>query len=284
MAGFDIERLGVTGNRLDNGKTTNFEGYEKYLKMNRDAGMIACASYTEGVPDYTQEKPLWRGMPTKLEVFRGHMDKVFRCLAKYPNVQYLEFWNEPDIGFMVGTLDQYLDALKVVRASQQANAPKLKIATGGVTVIHPKEKKNFSRDMYWKGKGLYDVACFHAHGSLRDYSERQELLEKWLEEGGIDLPVCNTETGDRSGYTVDTIKRHAVTLVKKIVYAKSRNTEFYTWFTLQDYWDMDFEADDSFGLVTSDNRPKPSFIAYNELIRQLGNTGRGELLSGHRRA
>lgn len=49
------------------------------------------------------------------------MDKVFRCLAKYPNVQYLEFWNEPDIGFMVGTLDQYLDALKVVRASQQAN-------------------------------------------------------------------------------------------------------------------------------------------------------------------
>ena len=280
MAGFDIERLGITGNRLDNGKTTNFEGYEKVLKGNRDAGMIACASYTEGVPDYTQEKPLWRGMPTKPDAFRGHMDKVFRCLAKYPNVQYLEFWNEPDIGFMVGTLDQYLDALKIVRASQQANAPKLKIATGGVTVIHPKEKKNFSRDMYWKGKGLYDVACFHAHGSLRDYSERQELLEKWLEEGGIDLPVCNTETGDRSGYTVDTIKRHAVTLVKKIVYAKSRNTEFYAWFTLQDYWDMDFEADDSFGLVTSDNRPKPSFIAYNELIRQLGNTGRGELLSG----
>ena len=41
---------------------------------------------------------------------------------------------------------------------------------------------------------------------------------------------------------------------------------------------MDPEADDSFGLVTSDNRPKPSFVAYNELIRQLGNTGRGELL------
>ena len=280
QAGFDIERLGITGNRLDTGEVTNFEGYEKILRGNRDAGMIACASYTEGVPAYTQEKELWRGLPTKPEAFRGHMDKVFQCLSRYPNVQYFEFWNEPDLGFLIGTLDGYLDALKIVRAAQKANAPEIRIATGGVTIIHPKEKKNFSRDMYSRGKGLYDVACFHAHGSLMNYVERQELLEKWLDEAGVDLPVCNTETGDRSGYTIDTIKRHAVTLVKKIVYAKSRHTEFYTWFTLQDYWDMDFEADDSFGLVTSDNRPKPSFVAYNELIRQLGNTGRGELLTG----
>lgn len=278
LAGFDIERLGITGNRLDNGEVTNFEGFDKYLAANRDAGMIACVSYTEGVPAYTLEKPQWRTMPTRLDAFRTHMDKVFGHLKGYPNAQYLEFWNEPDIGFMVGTLDQYLDALKVVRASQQANAPELKITTGGVTVIHPKEKKDFSRDMYLKGKGLYDIACFHAHGSLMNYVERQELLEKWLDSGKIDLPVCNTETGDRSGYTVETIRRHAETLVRKIVYAKSRNTEFYIWFTLQDYWDMDFEADDSFGLVTSDNRPKPAFIVYNELIRQLGDTGRGQLL------
>jgi len=280
MAGFDIERLGITGSRLDNGEVTNFEGFDKYLAANRDAGMIGCVSYTEGVPSYTQEKPQGRTMPTRLDAFRTHMDKVFGNLAKHPNAHYFEFWNEPDIGFLNSTLDQYLAALKVVRASQQANAPELKITTGGVTVIHPKEKKNFSRDMYLEGKGLYDVACFHAHGSLMNYVERQELLEKWLDSGKIDLPVCNTETGDRSGYTVETIRRQAETLVKKIVYAKSRHTEFYIWFTLQDYWDMDFEADDSFGLVTSDNRPKPGFIAYNELIRQLGDTGRGELLSG----
>ena len=38
---------------------------------------------------------------------------------------------------------------------------------------------------------------------------------------------------------------------------------------------MDSAADDSFGLVTSDNRAKPSFVAYNELIRQLANTEHG---------
>ena len=41
---------------------------------------------------------------------------------------------------------------------------------------------------------------------------------------------------------------------------------------LQDYWDKYINADDSFGLVTVDNQPKPSFVAYNELIRQLANT------------
>lgn len=38
---------------------------------------------------------------------------------------------------------------------------------------------------------------------------------------------------------------------------------------LQDYWDKYVNADDSFGLVTVDNQPKPSFLAYNELIRRL---------------
>ncbi len=280
MAGFDIERIGITGGRLESNPDVNdYPAFENYLKANRDAGMLACIAYTEAVPAHTQEKPEWRGAPTKLDAFRKHMDNAFQSFAQYPNASYFEFWNEPDLGFYVGTFEDYLAAMKVVREAQLANAPKIKITTGGVTIIHPKEKKNFSRDMYQKGKGLYDIACFHAHGSLMNYVERQELLETWLKEGDIDVPVCNTETGDRSGYTVDTIRRHAATLAKKIVYAKSRNTEFYTWFTLQDYWDMDFEADDSFGLVTSDNRPKPAFVAYNELIRQLGNTGRGELLA-----
>ena len=278
MAGFDIERFGMTGARIDTGTATNFPGVRKYLKANQDLGMLSCFSYTMSAPDYVQKKPVAGGVPTKLDEFRKHMNKVFECLKPFDSVHYFEFWNEPDVGFMNGTLEEYLAALKVVNEARNETAPGVKITSGGVTVLHPKEKKNFSADMYIKGKGLYDIACFHAHGSLLNYSERQEMVDNWLKTAGVDLPVCNTETGDRSGYTPDTIKRQAGTLVRKIVYAKSRNTEFYIWFTLQDYWDMDPQADDSFGLVTSDNRPKPSFIAYNELIRQLGGTGRGEYL------
>ncbi len=279
LIGFDIERFGITGARVDIGSATNFPGVRKYLKANEDIGILTCFSYNEGVPDYVQEKPKHRGAPTKLAEFRKHMDNVFACIKPFKSVRYFEFWNEPDLEFYNGTLDEYLAALKVVNESRNATAPEIKITTGGLTILHPREKKNFSRDVYVKGKGLYDIACFHAHGSLMNYRERQEMVEAWLKEAGVELPVCNTETGDRSGYTVDTIRRHAGTLVRKIVYAKSRNTEFYTWFTLQDFWDMDAEADDSFGLVNSDNRPKPALIAYNELIRQLSDTRRGELLA-----
>lgn len=278
QAGFDIERFGITGNRIDDGDVNNFPAVRKFLDSYRQLGMLCCFSYTEGVPAVTQNTPKHRGAPTNSAQFRKHMDKVFGCIRPFEPVRYFEFWNEPDLDFYNGTIDEYLTALKVVHDSRNAVAPGVKITTGGVTILHPREKKNFSRDVYARGKGLYDIACFHAHGSLMNYSERQEMVEKWLGEAGVDLPVCNTETGDRAGYAADTIRRQAETLVRKIVYAKSRNTEFYTWFTLQDYWDMDPEADDSFGLVTSDNRPKPSFVAYNELIRQLGSTGRGELL------
>ncbi len=277
--GTDIQRLGFTGNRIEDGKNNNYEGVMKYIRQCGEAGMISCVMYGEGVPAYTQLNPgKNRMMGDNFEKFAGHADKVFKMLAADKSVKYLEFWNEPDIGFYNGTLDDYLKGLEIMYRAKQKIAPGIKLTTGGVTVIHPKEKKNFSRDMYQRGKGFYDVACFHAHGSLQDYVEREELVEKWLKEADIDVPVCNTETGERSGYTVDTIKRHSQVLLKKIIYAKSRNTEFYLWFTLQDYWDMDFEADDSFGLVTSDNRPKPAFLVYNELIRQLGDTNRGEFL------
>ena len=279
LAGFDLERFGITGNRIDNDGVTNFPAIRRYLEDYEKLGMIACVSYTEGVPSYTQKELKTRGAPTDLEAFRRHMNLVFECIEPYGSVHYFEFWNEPDLDFYNGTLDEYLAALRVVHDARDAVAPAVKITTGGVTIMHPREKKNFSRDTYALGKGLYDIACFHAHGSLMNYVERQEKVEQWLKDAGVDVPICNTETGDRGGYAADTIRRQAGTLARKIIYAKSRNTEFYTWFTLQDYWDMDPNADDSFGLVNSDNRPKPAFVAYNELIRQLGDTRRGERLT-----
>ncbi len=279
LAGFDIERFCITGSRIENGSVSSVPAVRKYLDDYERLGMLACVSYTDAVPNYTQKKPKPRGAPTNLPAFRRHMTNVFECLKPYDSVRYLEFWNEPDLDFYNGTFEEYLPALRIIHETRNATAPAIRLTTGGVTIKHPKEKKNFSRDTYVRAKAYYDIASFHAHGSLLDYVERQEKVEQWLAEAGKDVPICNTETGDRAGYVPETIYRQAGTLARKIIYAKSRNTEFYIWFTLQDFWDMDPMADDSFGLVTSDNRPKPSFVVYNELIRRLGNTGRGEKLS-----
>jgi hypothetical protein len=140
-------------------------------------------------------------------------------------------------------------------------------------VSHPKEKPGFSQSLYTEHGDLYDVAAFHSHGPLSNYSVRHNRVEKWMTGAGLDKPMVNTESGARSGYEPRGYLDQAIVLVQKLAWSKARpRSEFHIWFTLQDYWDMDPDADDSFGLITSDNRAKPSLIAYNELIRQLANT------------
>lgn len=279
LLGADLVRFGMTGGRMESGETDGFAATARFLDNLQKNDLLICLSYCENSPAYVRSKNDHRSIPDKMPEFQSHLRKIFTFLKKYPNVRYFEWWNEPDIGFLNSSFSEYLASLKTLYTVAKSIAPNILITTGGVTVIHPKEKKNFSRDMYQQGKGFYDIACFHAHGSLSNYVTRNEKVEEWLKAAKVDVPLCNTETGERSSYNVDTIKRQAEVLVKKITYAKSRNTDFYIWFTIQDYWDMDFEADDSFGLVTSDNRAKPSFAAYNELIRQLANTDRGEKIT-----
>jgi hypothetical protein len=149
-------------------------------------------------------------------------------------------------------------------------APSVKVATGGLVVAeHHAAKPGFSRRVYSEGAPFFDVAAFHAHDSFDGYKRVCSKLKSWLPPG---KPFGNTEAGYRS-YHAEPLNffKQAAALVQKISYTKSVGGEFYIWFMLHDYWDKYIDADDSFGLVTVDNQPKPSFLAYNELIRQLAN-------------
>ncbi len=227
-----------------------------------------------GTPAWTQgEHVVPRGIPDDLGAYARHVAALGTFLARYPAVKYLEFWNEPDIGFFQGDLDGFLRMFHAFSEAFRPVAPGIRLVGPGVTVIHPKEKAGFSQGVIQRGAADYDVAGFHAHGPLGNYVEREELVEKWMADAGIGKPIANTEAGERSGYDARGRASQAVTLVKKMAYAKSRpHAEFYTWYCLQDYWDMDADADDSWGMVTSDNRVKPAFLAYNALVRELADT------------
>lgn len=270
--GIDIERFGVTGGRFEfePGNTVHADGFTVMLELLMKHDIDAFVSYSN-VPEFTGGA--YRKPPKDMALFSAHARNLGAYLSKFPVVKYLELWNEPDLDFFHGTTEEYVAMLKTFYTEFKKTAPNIRVTTGGMTVKHPKEKKDFTKDVYTLGKGYYDVAAFHAHGSMENYMERQEMVEGYLRSAGVNTPICNTEAGDRSLYDYGGYRSQAVTLVKKITYAKSRpSSEFYSWFTLKDYWDMDPGADDSFGLVTADNRFKPAFVAYNELIRQLANT------------
>jgi len=273
VLGVDVDRFGLSPRRFESQRgLISKEAFGKLLQGHADAGVDVQVMISD-VPGWTQTEEKWRAAADKLDLYEEHSRNLGAFLKEYPNVRYIEFWNEPDLEFFHGTLDGYLDMFRSFKKGLRQAHPDITILSGGVTIHHPREKEGFSKGMFQKGADLYDVATYHSHGPAINNERHQIQVEQWLKEAGIEKHYANTESGERSLYDVEGRKRQAISLVKKIVTSKAvPNFDLYIWFILQDYWDMDPTADDSFGLITSDNRVKPSFVAYNALISRLANT------------
>ena len=260
--------------QYERGAQTGLEAFAKLWQPHFDAGLELLLDYAADVPPWTisdankKNDPNWHRnrMSDLPEMLAEHIADVAKFIAVHPQIRYFEWLNEPDLGGFGGTADEYIASLKLVYPILKQYAPQLKVTTGGMVVTHPYGKPGFTRRVYRECAGFYDVAAFHCHDDIETYKRYQAEIEK-LAPG---KPVANTEAGSRSYQSApELFFIQAAVLVKKIAYAKSRGSEFYIWFMLQDYWDKYVNADDSFGLVTVDNQPKPSFLAYNELIRRL---------------
>lgn len=270
--GFDLNRMGVTGARFRPAHPVSLELWKPFFEAFEQAGIDLSILHMDMTPELMSERG-WRGPPTDLAAYERYSAELGRFLSRWPRVKYVEFFNEPDIEFFEGDSDEYWAMFAAFSRGFRSTAPGIKIATGGGTVRHPREKAGFNEALYSKHPELYDIAAFHAHGRLSNYTTRYEQIKEWQKHAGFAKPIVNTESGERSGYEARGLLPQAETLVKKLGWAKARpDVEFHVWFTLQDYWDMDVTHDDSWGLVTSDNRPKPALVAYNELIRQLART------------
>lgn len=198
----------------------------------------------------------------------------------------VEFYNEPDLPDFcyIPDIDVYLKMWRTWAKAMREGAPGIKLGTGGNTVQHAKEKKDFNARMYTELAQEADVAVWHAHGGLANYSTRHRMVENWLTKGG--RPVAQQQLGNSEAGTVSrnsAIERlsQAVSVVQKIGWAKAQqNSLFYTWFTTTDTYDPQggYMVSDNWGLITFNQRLKPSGLAMNELIRNLANTtGAGEM-------
>ncbi len=277
MLGVDIIRGNALGNQLEWVPFTEF-GYEQYQKMYQphfDAGIDLVFSYAGDVPG-------WVGKPigSKRDVFEKHMLRIAEFMNRNPGIRYFEWFNEPNLGyFRERTTEEYLETQRIFYPIFKKHAPNVKVATGGVVINHARARKDFAKRMFQENADFYDVACYHGHEGYAAHLSSLATLDEWLAEAKLKKPFGNSEAGARSYYThPDMFRLQAAELVKKISLTKSRNSEFYIWFMLHDYGDKYINADDSFGLVTVDNQPKPSFLAYNELIRQLADTEPAEPL------
>lgn len=283
LLGVDMTRSGMLGVLLEQSRNRNigYQGYENLLKPYADANLDILLEYAGSFPswiysDKDRASPFYSAKrpPIDTTLMTEHFSKIGELIAKNPHIKYFELINEPDISYRPDdheVTDLYIQALRSTRETLRQRAPQVKITTGGGALTHPREKPDFSHRVFHEGSPHYDIAAFHAHVDLDHYRKIVDLLDSWIDSSV--KPMANTESGFRSYYgDMHLALKQADVLVKKVVYSKWKNFEFYIWFMMQDYADKYLNADDSFGLVTVQNQPKPSFVAYNELIRQLANT------------
>lgn len=288
--------------------------HEENLFVLRNVALpLGLDAYRCGLPDgdrriLLDETPLllaagFGGMPPHLRLpnqkneGRGEpndYEKYFEWALKQAREEYLpsidrilsvEFYNEPDLpGFeYLPEIDTYLKMHEVFRRAFREAIPGVKIGTGGNTVQHGKEKKDFNPRMYRELAEHADVHIWHAHGALENFIGRHRMVENWVREGGRAVEnqlLANSEAGLPSGSTPIGRLHQADNLVKKIGWAKAQpNSYFYIWFTTTDTFDPQggYLGGENWGLVTYNQRLKPSGQAYNELIKRLANTqGLGE--------
>ncbi len=281
--GTDIVRAGVIGTRLEEIRDDR-SGYDALLRLWKpylDAGMLLIFEYGELVPRWTlteagQKK--WNVLEVSPSLFQEHIARVGDFIRTNPQIRYFEWFNEPDLHGYSGSVEDYMASLRLLYPVLKKHAPDLQVMTGGIIVgYHPRTKANFLRTLYLDNHNFYDIAAFHGHDDYGTYKNYIPRIKALLGSKGITKGIANTEAGFRSQYdSPELFYVQARTLVQKIAHSKHQGAEFYIWFMLQDYWDKFLNGDDSFGLVTVENQPKPSFLAYNELIRQLADTVPGE--------
>lgn len=187
-------------------------------------------------------------------------------------INYWEVWNEPDIGFFRGSLDEYLSMLAVAYKSIKKASPKAKVLTGGFACMkHREMKEDFQKQVLIKGKENFDIHAFHKHGPFLDYANTIDgSFMQMRKDAKVTQPWYSNETAISSMDGAE--KMQAETLFKKFLFAWSRGAIGYTWYDLRNDGYNPKNAEHNFGLITHDFYPKAAYPTYNTLSLFLKKT------------
>lgn len=240
----------------------------------------------------TTGSPRWaapaRFAPPPIEPWRVWIMSLARRYRS--DIQLWEIWNEPNLPFFTGTVEQY-DALQLAaRNAIKSVTSDIPVTSGGYAGInHGKSKPGAFEAAFRAYPESYDWFAYHMHDTFPNFFNdlRIRLPEIARRVRGASFPaslppIAFTETGfdTRHGQ-----RFQAATLVKKMTFAAAIGAKSYTWYNLMDRSGSDApeKPGQTFGLITNptgtgnfsdienDIRPKESFVAAATAIRQLRN-------------
>jgi hypothetical protein len=200
-------------------------------------------------------------------------------------VSLWEIWNEPDLSnFFLGSTDDYIRMLRSAYEEVKRVDPSATVMTAGFATLneHPWRKLNprLQERVLVEANDAFDVHAVHEHGEFVPFAKIVDGELARIRKGmKKPKPLYFNETAASSRLGRE--REQAVTLVKKVSFARARGAVGYNWYDLRNDGTDSREYEHNFGLLTHDLSPKPAYAAYNELIHQLrGTTFTGSLQLG----
>jgi hypothetical protein len=255
----------------------NWERIDDYLSQVRSHGFRWHVT-TTGCPSWATEE---RFDSPPLDAWNQWISALASRHSE--SMQFWEIWNEPNIGFFKGTVEEYTQVQRVAHDAIKAVSPDTIVTSGGYAGMnHHKSKLGAFEAALLEHPRAYDWFAYHMHDTFPQfYSDlHHQLAAIQQRTGKTDVPMVFTETGfdTRHGQ-----RFQAETLLKKITYAAAIGAKSYTWYNLMDRAGRENpnQAGKTFGLITNPTgtgnfasiedeiRPKESFVAAATAIPQL---------------
>jgi len=188
--------------------------------------------------------------------------------------RYCEIGNEPDLPrFFPGTPEDYLASLYAMAGALRAGAaeggaPGAALAmNGGLSFAGVEGDRRSRRILELLDPARIDALAYHGHGpgigAERSAYERVRAAAKQYGKDG--LPYVETESGF-SAHNHDGLLRQARTAVEKMTYAQSKDLPLLIFFRL--FMEGD-GVEGGYGMTENFSEPRPSVLAYRNLVEQL---------------
>jgi hypothetical protein len=210
--------------------------------------------------------------------FANYADAV---LDRYPSVKAIEVWNEWNID-SVGTPQAYEALLATVYTKVKADHPDVTVVGGGLAFAPLPWIEAFCQA---GGLNYLDALSIHPYNwpaapeaKAADYDGVTALLAKY--SGARTIPVWVSEDGWPTGSTASAVdeRTKAAYLVRAALVAKAHGVARFSVYDLMDDGTDPANPEHNFGLLHHATdplgayTPKPSYVAYATLARQLVGT------------
>jgi len=274
LIGIDIIRTGVSwGSLQPDPNTWKWDKMDREVELYRQQNIeqqyiFAFTPQWATTGDASSKDWLvWSRAAPQIGPWKTYIDQVTR---RYKNdIRYWELWNEPDLPFFRGTVDEYVQMCKTAYPILKRNIPTATMLSGGWSAAN--RNPGFIEKAMSQTGDTYDILAIHAHGFFGSFQQKVDV--RWgdlRKRYASDKPIYFNETGLSSpGDTIQADTQQAVELVRKVGFAMGRGAMAYNWYDLRHDGDDPNDHEHRYGMITRDFQAKPAYMAYNNLIGLL---------------